>query len=215
MWLLWRRALIFNSCPPSFHPAHPCHEINHSGDNAKQRQRHRCLIRGIFSFTWWYVDKIKFETEGWLVRGGEHWGSGWDPQWCRNNKRGESSGGLAGRPGVGRWEASLLLCAELRVEDAGEACRNACRRGLIPGFCPGPNQLGGRGQLESGWPGGRRVMFTCGRYFLWEVIRLGEGKCSVPGECRGARKMTPRTRKMTPPLSLPPTHIHTHTTGQL
>lgn len=56
------------------------------------------------------------------------------------------------------------------------------------------------GAAESGWPRGRGVVFTCGRYFLWELIRLGEGKCSVPGECRGACKMTPCTRKMTPPL---------------
>lgn len=98
----------------------------------------------------------------------------------------------------------------------GEACVNARRLGLIPWIFSRPesgSEDGGRGTAESGWPGGRGVVFTCGRYFLWEVIRLGEGKCSVPGECRGARKMTPRTRDMTPPPlpPPPPTHTLTHT----
>lgn len=65
---------------------------------------------------------------------------------------------------------------------------------LILGFRP--RQAPGQGLLrvgQSGWPRGRRVVFTCSRYFLWELIRLREGKCSVPGECRGACKMTPYT----------------------
>ncbi|KAK1904095.1 Protein Smg like, partial [Dissostichus eleginoides] len=50
---------------------------------------------------------------------------------------------------------------------------------LILGFRQ--RQAPGRGQgLLRGWPRGRRVVFTCSRYFLWELIRLGEGKCSVP-----------------------------------
>lgn len=61
---------------------------------------------------------------------------------------------------------------------------------------------------ERGWPRGRGVVFTCGRYFLWEQIRLGEGKCSVPGECRGARKMTPHTSAPTPTTT---TNAHTQT----
>lgn len=68
---------------------------------------------------------------------------------------------------------------------------------LILGFRP--RQAPGQRQRESGWPRGRRVVFTCGRYFLQELIRLGEGKCSVPGECRGARKMTPNTTPPPPP----------------
>lgn len=71
---------------------------------------------------------------------------------------------------------------------------------LILGFrlrqAPGQRRRDTERERERGWPRGQRVVFTCGRYFLQELIRLGEGKCSVPGECRGARKMTPNT---TPP----------------
>lgn len=50
------------------------------------------------------------------------------------------------------------LACRARLEDAREACVNACRRGLIPGFCLGPNQLGGSGQLRLD---GRGVEGSC------------------------------------------------------
>lgn len=61
--------------------------------------------------------------------------------------------------------------------------------GIILGFRL--RQASGQGRRplragQSGWQTGRRVVFTCSRYFLWELIRLREGKCSVPGECRVA-----------------------------
>lgn len=81
---------------------------------------------------------------------------------------------------------------------------------LILGFrlwqAPG-RSAGGWERMAEG-PRGRGVVFTCGRYFLWEQIRLGEGKCSVPGECRGARKMTPHTSAPTPTTT---TNVHTQT----
>lgn len=80
---------------------------------------------------------------------------------------------------------------------------------LIQGFRR--RQAPGQGLLrvgQSGWLRGQRVVFTCSRYFLWELIRLREGKCSVPGERRGARKMTPYT--IFPFRLHPYTHTHRH-----
>lgn len=72
----------------------------------------------------------------------------------------------------------------------------------------------GLGPGLGGWPRGRGVVFTCGRYFLWELIRPTEGKCCVPGECRGSCKTTPNTTNPKPipiPTSqTPPLHTPTH-----
>lgn len=71
--------------------------------------------------------------------------------------------------------------------DLGSAVR------LIHGFRTRRSTGLGRGPPRagpSGWQRGRRVVFTCSRYFLRELIRLWEGKCSVPGECRGPQNDT-------------------------
>lgn len=156
------------------------------------------LISRIFGYTWWYVDKIKFETEGWGdVGGGDQDRSFLTGEWRATSRR-------DGARARGFRQVLGLTQGQEIVASVG--------MGLICGFRP--RQAPGQGQElgQSGWLRGRRVVFTCSRYFLWELIRLREGKCSVPGECRGARKMTPYTTIPNPhSVSSTPTHTHTQT----
>lgn len=66
--------ILFNSVPPP-HPPVPLPQNKSLLWQCKTELKTPWLIRGIFGYTWWYVDKIKFETEGW-GDGGRVWVGG-------------------------------------------------------------------------------------------------------------------------------------------
>lgn len=94
--------------------------------------------------------------------------------------------------GVQMWRLKWVLGAAVKLIRGFRQ-----RRSTGPGR--GPPRAG-----QSGWQRGRGVVFTCSRYFLWELIRLWEGKCSVPGECRG-----PQNDTLTPSISGPTSNSQT------